>query len=227
MIHGTVPEMFDPPGAGETIVMGIPLRVAFRNLRDSAEIETKVRAEAERLGEFRERITSCRVEIEVPHRPHRQGHVYRIQVDMTISGREIVVRHDMVEQGGPRNLDQALRETFDKARCALKALDRPPQGPDEARRPLSLGRVVRLRPERGDGLLATRDGREISFHAHSVSIGGLPELEVGSEVRFVEEMGEEGPRARTVYPLPCRGCRQTDSVVVESAEPDPSRSDLP
>jgi cold shock CspA family protein len=56
-------------------------------------------------------------------------------------------------------------------------------------------------PEWGYGFLETPDGRELYFHEHSVLDGGFPELEVGSEVRFIEEPGEKGPQATTVTPV--------------------------
>jgi cold shock CspA family protein len=59
------------------------------------------------------------------------------------------------------------------------------------------GRVVRLFPEDGFGFLEAPDGREVYFHRNSV-LEGFDSLEVGSEVRFAEEQGIEGPQASTV-----------------------------
>ena len=48
------------------------------------------------------------------------------------------------------------------------------------------------------GLIHTSDGREVYFHRNSVLNGGFDQLELGTPVRFAEEMGEEGPQASTV-----------------------------
>jgi cold shock CspA family protein len=56
---------------------------------------------------------------------------------------------------------------------------------------------VRLFPEDGFGFLEAPDGREVYFHRNSV-LEGFETLEVGSEVRFAEEQGIEGPQASTV-----------------------------
>jgi cold shock CspA family protein len=41
--------------------------------------------------------------------------------------------------------------------------------------------------------IETADGREVYFHCNSVLDDAFEHLTVGSEVRFVEEMGEKGP----------------------------------
>ena len=48
------------------------------------------------------------------------------------------------------------------------------------------------------GFIETADGREVFFHRNSVLDDAFDRLTVGSEVRFVEEMGEKGPQASTV-----------------------------
>jgi cold shock CspA family protein len=60
------------------------------------------------------------------------------------------------------------------------------------------GQIVRLLPDRDCGFLATADGQEIYFHRNSVADLAFDKLEIGSEVRFVETMGEQGPQASTV-----------------------------
>ena len=45
----------------------------------------------------------------------------------------------------------------------------------------------------------TPDGREIYFHRNSVLEPGFDRLDMGAEVRFAEEQGEQGPQASTVH----------------------------
>ena len=49
------------------------------------------------------------------------------------------------------------------------------------------------------GRILTPDGREIYFHRNSLLNGNFDKLEVGDEVRFSEEMGDQGPHASTVH----------------------------
>ena len=51
--------------------MRLPQQIVFHNLAPSEEFEAKIRAEAERLDEFYDRIMSCRVVVDVPHRHHK------------------------------------------------------------------------------------------------------------------------------------------------------------
>ena len=66
------------------------------------------------------------------------------------------------------------------------------QAPPEAR-------IARLFPDEGYGFIETADGREVYFHKNSVVGERFERLEVGKEVRFVEEHGENGPQASTVH----------------------------
>lgn len=58
------------------------------------------------------------------------------------------------------------------------------------------GAVDKLFPDHG--FIRSADGRDIYFHRNSVLNDEFERLEVGSEVRFAEEMGDKGPQASTV-----------------------------
>ncbi len=47
-------------------------------------------------------------------------------------------------------------------------------------------------------MLQSLDGRTVYFHRNSIKNGDFEKLKVGDEVRFLEEMGEEGPQALVV-----------------------------
>jgi hypothetical protein len=72
--------------------MTLPLQITFRNMQHSAEVEGWIRAEAEKIETFYHRITACRVAIEVPHRHHKKGKPLHIRIDLTLPGKEIVVK---------------------------------------------------------------------------------------------------------------------------------------
>lgn len=181
--------------------MKLPLQIAFHNLPPSAEIEAKLRAEMERLDEFYNRIMSGRIVVDVPHHRHKEGNHYQVRIDLKVPGDEIVVKCDPSEHVDYRDIDLAIRDAFDEARRQLEDRARIERGQVKAHESLPHARVARLVPESGYGFLATPDGREIYFHEHSVLEGGFPNLEVGTEVRFVEEQGEKGPQASTVQPV--------------------------
>lgn len=181
--------------------MRLPLQIAFHNLDPSAEIEAKIRAEAERLDDYSDRIMSCRIVVDVPHRHHKEGNFYQVRIDLKLPGAEIAVRREPAEHAEYSDLDLAIRDAFDEARRQLEDRARIERGQVKAHQPPPHARVVRLVPEGGYGFLETPDGREIYFHEHSVLDGGFLALEVGMEVRFIEEQGEKGPQASTVTPV--------------------------
>ncbi len=76
--------------------MMLPLQVTFRNMKHSVEVEDWIRAEAEKLETFHHRIVGCRVAIELPHRHHKKGKPIHIRVDLTLPGKEIVIKREPV-----------------------------------------------------------------------------------------------------------------------------------
>jgi len=76
--------------------MTLPLQITFRNMKHSTEVEGWVRAEAEKLETFYHRIIGCRVAIEVPHRHHKKGKPLHIRIDLTLPGKEIVIKREPV-----------------------------------------------------------------------------------------------------------------------------------
>jgi ribosome-associated translation inhibitor RaiA len=73
--------------------MDIPLTISFRNMTPSASVENQVREKAEKLGSFCDRITSCRVIVEAPHRHHHKGKAFQVRIDLSVPGKEIVINH--------------------------------------------------------------------------------------------------------------------------------------
>jgi hypothetical protein len=76
--------------------MTLPLQITFRNMKHSTKVEDWIRAEAEKLETFYHHIIGCRVAIEVPHRHHKKGKPLHIRIDLTLPGKEIVVKREPV-----------------------------------------------------------------------------------------------------------------------------------
>lgn len=71
--------------------MTIPLQITFRNMAPSAAIEKHIREKAGKLESFCDRIASCRVIVEAPHRHHHKGKAFQVRIDLSAPGREIVI----------------------------------------------------------------------------------------------------------------------------------------
>jgi ribosome-associated translation inhibitor RaiA len=76
------------------ILMILPVQITFRNMDSSSWVEDRIRDEAQKLDRYYERITSCRVMVEVPHRHHQHGQHYHIRVELGVPGTELVVTHE-------------------------------------------------------------------------------------------------------------------------------------
>jgi ribosome-associated translation inhibitor RaiA len=74
--------------------MQLPLQITFRNVDSSDAVAARIRERAEELDRVFDRIMSCRVVIECRHPRHDQGNLFRIRVDLKVSGREIAVGRD-------------------------------------------------------------------------------------------------------------------------------------
>jgi cold shock CspA family protein len=180
------------------------------------EAEKWIDSEAKKLDTLYSRIMGCRVAVEVPHGHHRKGHLYHIRIDLTLPGKELVIKHQpslgkemrqtgiarvkkSLEVATPhRNLHLAITDAFKTAGRRLQDYARRQRGAIKRHEPPPLARVSKLVPEKGYGFLTTPDGREIYFHERSVLNRGFRRLKVGSEVTFVVEQGEKGPQASTV-----------------------------
>lgn len=178
--------------------MVIPVQIAFHNMSPTEEIESRIRLEADRLNEVFDRIVSCRVVVDVPHRHHKEGNSFQVRIDLKVPGREIAVSREPSPHSDGHDLDTTVRDAFDEARRQLEDLARVRRGDVKAHEPLAHGRVARIMAGEGYGFLETPDGREIYFHRHSVRNGGFDRLEPGAEVVFSEEEGDKGPQATTV-----------------------------
>lgn len=74
--------------------MNHPLQITFRHMEPSPAVEARIQEEAAKLERYFEPVVSCRVVIEAPHRHHRHGGGYDINIHIGVPNSEIIVRHD-------------------------------------------------------------------------------------------------------------------------------------
>jgi cold shock CspA family protein len=179
--------------------MKLPLQVSFHNLERVEAIENRIFEEAAQLDEFCDRIMSCRVVVDVPHRHHLQGNVYEVRLDIKVPGEEIAIvqepaQHDPFYE----NVNVAIRDAFNSAARKLEDYVRRQRQDVKHHETPPHGRVAKLFLEDGYGFIETPDGGEVYFHANSVLGGKFDDLAVGTEIAFAEELGDKGPQASTV-----------------------------
>ncbi|HEV8717879.1 MAG TPA: cold shock domain-containing protein [Candidatus Binatia bacterium] len=116
-----------------------------------------------------------------------------MSIDLTVPGAELVVTREENEE-----LLVAIRDAFLATRRQVQEYARRQRGEVKTSETPPHAMVSKLFAHEGYGFLETPDGRELYFHRNSVLAPGFDHLEIGTEVRFAEELGEKGPQASTV-----------------------------
>jgi ribosomal subunit interface protein len=177
----------------EEMTMQLPLQITARDVSLSEAVEADIREKAAKLDLFYDKIMRCRVVLEAPVQHHHKGGPYKVRIDLTVPGAELVVNHQADE-----DFYVAIRDAFNAAQRQLENYVRRQRGNVKAHEAAPQAHVSKLLPEEEYGFLETPDGREIYFHYNSVLAPGSGHLEIGTEVRFTEEQGVKGPQASTV-----------------------------
>jgi cold shock CspA family protein/ribosome-associated translation inhibitor RaiA len=179
--------------------MQLPLQVTFLHMEPSPALEARIRELAVRLERFSEHIMRCHVIVEAPHRHQHQGMLFDVRIDITVTGREIAIRHAHPASHAHEDPYVALRDAFRAARRKLQDYERELRQQVKTHVDLPRGRICELNPSEDFGRIETDDGRLIYFHRHSVLGHPFDKLTTGTEVRFSEEPGDRGPQASTVH----------------------------
>ncbi len=101
--------------------MQIPIQISFRNMEPSEAIAARIRERAEHLEKFYDRIISCRVMVEAPHRHHQSGNLMHIRVDIRLPGRELVAGRSPNQKQAHKDVYVAIRDTFDAIERELQS----------------------------------------------------------------------------------------------------------
>ena len=64
------------------------VQVTFRDIPYSAALENQIYEHAEKLNEFYDKFTHCRVVITTPQKHKHQGKIYSIRINLTVPGKE-------------------------------------------------------------------------------------------------------------------------------------------
>ena len=101
-------------------IVTIPVQITFRHMETSPAVETRVRELTDHLGVFSDRIQSCRVVVDSPHRHHHQGKVFNVKVQLALPGGDVVVDMERPDRDNHEDVYVVLRDAFDAARRQLQ-----------------------------------------------------------------------------------------------------------
>jgi ribosomal subunit interface protein len=175
-----------------------PLQIDWRGMDPSPALEANIRERVDKLETFCDHIIGCRVVVEQVHRHKHRGNLFNLRVDVSVPGKTLVVDHEHRKDHAHEDAFVAARDAFEAMKRQLQDFVRRERGKVKNHDMPPHGHVVELFPNMDYGQLATPDGRVIYFHRNSVVNGDFDELEMGTEVRFTEEEGDEGPQASSV-----------------------------
>jgi ribosome-associated translation inhibitor RaiA len=100
--------------------MNTALQITFRHMDTSPALESEARDALARLETHCDRIISCHVVVEAPHKHHRRGRRFHVRIELTVPGRDIVIAHAHEDRASHEDAHVALRDAF---HAALRALD--------------------------------------------------------------------------------------------------------
>lgn len=121
----------EAPGSGgeaapaKSADLGDRLQITFRNMESSPALSARIRKEADRLSRHFDRITSCHVIVEAPHRHKTKGRVYNVRIDLHLPRKGKVIANASAQDHAHEDVYVAVRDAFD---ATARRLD------DQARR---------------------------------------------------------------------------------------------
>ena len=95
--------------------MIIPVHIVYRDVERTDAIDSYIRKHVDKLGTHTEHVVSCHVALEAPHRHKQHGRHYRVRLDLTIPGGEIVVDRCPDEGRAREDVYAAIDQAFDSA----------------------------------------------------------------------------------------------------------------
>ena len=113
--------------------MQLPLQITFRHIQPSAAVEARIRQEAAKLEKFFEKIISCRVIVEAPHRHHNQGNLFHVRIDLAVPQEELVVSHEQHDEHAHEDAYVVIRDAFNALHRQLEDYVRRRRGDVKAR----------------------------------------------------------------------------------------------
>ena len=96
-----------------------PIDIVFRSMDPSPAVEDYVRTWARRLERSFAELERCAVVFDLPHRRHRQGKIFHVNVHLTVPDRAIAITRDPDLDHGHEDVYLAIGDAFRAARRSL------------------------------------------------------------------------------------------------------------
>lgn len=97
-----------------------PLRITFRDMSSSEQVEQDICKKVKKLETLYDRITGCHVTLEMSHHRHRQGNVFHVKIDLFVPRKVLAFHHDPERNHAHEDVYVALRDAFDTVKRRLE-----------------------------------------------------------------------------------------------------------
>jgi ribosomal subunit interface protein len=111
-----------------------PVQITYHGLEASSALTELIHTRAQQLERVSDRIHSVRVLVDAPHQHRQKGNHYRVRIELTMPGQDLVIGHDDDERAGDEDAYQAVRHAFDALRRRLDESVERRHGKQRARR---------------------------------------------------------------------------------------------
>lgn len=90
-----------------------PVKITYRGLTKSDQIENQILDCAARLEKFCDHIIRCDVAVEQPNHAHHKGNPVRVRIDVTVSrNHELVADESQMDNGSHEPLTKVIHDAF-------------------------------------------------------------------------------------------------------------------
>lgn len=103
-------------------------RVVFHGFRATDALAARIDEEIADLERICDRITSCRVAVELPHRHQRRGRHFQVKIELVVPGATLAVGRDPAQHTNFEDPQAALNEVFGTLRRQLREYVRVRRG---------------------------------------------------------------------------------------------------
>lgn len=91
-----------------------PIQITFHGIEPSPALSELIHDRASQLERLTERIHMLRVLVDAPHNHQRHGKHYRVRLELTLPGRDLVIGHEDDARTEDEDAYVAVRRAFDR-----------------------------------------------------------------------------------------------------------------
>jgi ribosomal subunit interface protein len=168
-----------------------PVQIVIRDMPKSQALQDHIREKAEKLPNYYNHIHSVRVVIELPQKHKRHGKLFRVRIDLTVPGKQLIVNHHMNE-----DVYVAIRDAFKALLRRLEDYASIRRGSVKTHESANFGYVSKVFPEEQYGFIQGVDGNEYYFNTTNVS--DFNKILIGEMVQFSGAVNSEGMQAHHI-----------------------------